>query len=285
MASMEELSANLQGALILDDPNGLLALALAATEQAQHDQDIITVTTQGSKSSEAIALNGHMHQIAAILGELMVEIGGALNAKDTLLARWSVVSSPEVYIKPPIERAPITADFIRLQEYGTQRALDSALPDRLRFISRQKRELLAARGVHTLRDALVAGTIYLHGTQHFRESSIDSIRAYAAEVLPGAILHDTPTPTDIAAFCPDLTKVSWAALHYEGLSAADTAQLGLGQRQLSVQDLLTLPQDDIIGAHANAATISKYNILVHQAHKFAQEFEAAKTEQAQQRHQ
>jgi hypothetical protein len=289
---MHELGDNLQTVLQPQDPEGLLALACATATRAEQEQYIVISTTHGSKSEQATALQARMAKIVQSLGAIITDIASAAAERDTLLNAWGVGEETQGAQSnangADAQTQKATATKENLSANHIQRALDTNLVSSLVSVGASKTEMLAGRGIRSLRDVLVAGEKHFSATPKVGPNVVDQVRAYAALKARDIPFESEPTAADIAAFCPTLRDVSMAALHYADISRFDAHVFGFDNRPVSVYDILHTPQEALIGDNNGNSTYArhyklvrqgKYNELVRRAHKFAQEFAAAKTVQ------
>jgi len=293
VANIGEAGEQLSHVLNPDDSTGLISLLQAAAARAEIELDIAVGATAGSSTEEASVLRDRLHTITSGLGELANSALQGIQEKTALLAQWGITSvtaadSPPPFAAPPVN-TPAPRTVTTPEQLPKPEPIDEALDIKREHMGHSRTSRLAASGIHTLRDALVAGSRYMENIRGIGGQVIHSIRYHVQDVCRDAGLPEqqiTPMPTvgDIAASCTDLRQVSFAALHSTSFSVNDGFTLGFNNRRVSVHDLITMTPDELITysdsrpstAFSRETALTNLKSLIEQAHVFAAEFDREK---------
>jgi hypothetical protein len=254
------------------------ALASAVHEAVERTvalQNGVAILTEGSEHPGVESLQRRLARIHLTLGDLLVEIGVTIEDKDTLLTAWGMPVAPSTTAQPAREHAPPAHPL--LAEH-MQRLFSAKLDlSELWPTGTARASLLASHGIYSLRDVFVAGKAHINDIKGLGTVTTLPLIELADGKIPGLHLKESPTPTDIATFCPTLRDVSWAALRHT-VDYGTALQLRLGERHISVDDVLSKTPEELFGSQFDPNKLlhqSLYNRLLRDARLFAKEFEAA----------
>lgn len=296
MATIGEVGEQLSTILNTGDSTGLISLLQAAAARAEIELGVAVGATSGSNTEEAHRLRDRLYEITTGLGQLANSALQAAEEKNALLGQWGVTGKATGHAgqsaattPSPMAATPAPPTTPQAEQPVKPDPIDEQLSVDIWQMGPMRLRHLRARGIHSLRDVLVAGTGYIHNTA---EVGIKVTTPLQEEVsaacqkagVPNQQITHRPSVTQIAALCGDLRQVSFAALHVDTFTAYHGQALGLSNRSVSVHDLITLTPDGIIN-YSSSGRFSDYdkaqarehfNALIHRARIFAAEFDMAK---------
>lgn len=280
MAEMQEVGAALHDLLDPAQTDGLHQMVEATIARALTVQQGVTEVLAGSRNEHAQALRARLADVTQALGDIAANLAFMDGSHAALRATWglgggSSIDAQTAHAGDALAAAPPNPDYLRsVVQARLDRTVDTMFKQDARpptGPARAQGTLIAgelgACGVQSAGDVLLVGRRALLTFPRMSTGRVDMLATALRTAYPDVPLLERPGPAFAARLRNSLDQVPWACL----VMYPDVWGTGY-KRTASVQDILTLPRERLLGGLSDY----QYNELRTLAQTYAAEFEAAK---------